>query len=138
MKPTSRKHRLFIDANILISGLFFRGPEKNLLRLGILNRFDLVTCDYVIMEVNEVIGRKFPESANEAGRLLSTLKVIETETGDEYLQLIRDRRDAPVLATALKSKSDYLITGDKDFHTPEIKKKLKALTAKQFLNKYMK
>jgi len=50
---------------------------------------------------------------------------------------IRDINDVPVLAYAVKSKVDMLITGDKDFDDVEIKK-MKILKPNQYKDKYIK
>lgn len=138
MTSTQRKLSVFVDANILVSGLFYKGPENTLLRLGILGLIELVTCGHVIMEVEEVVKRKFPESSQDVKKILYALKITETETKGEARKLIRDKKDAPILASALRYKPDYLITGDKDFHTPEIKKKINTATTSQFLKEYLK
>ena len=133
MAANTRRPDVFIDANILISGLFFEGPESNLLKLGVLGLVNLVTCSFVIEEVQEVIRRKFPEAENNFREITSTLTVLKTEWGGEARRLIRDGKDVPVLATALKYQPDYFVTGDEDFYTPEIKKRLNIVRTRQFL-----
>ena len=39
----------------------------------------------------------------------------------ERAKVIRDEKDIPILAAAMASKVDYLITGDPYFHTEESK-----------------
>ncbi len=77
------------------------------------------------MEVDEVVKRKFPESSRDVRKILHTLRIVETGTGDEALKLIRDKKDAPILAAALKHMPDCLVAGDRAFHTHEIKGKNK-------------
>ena len=56
---------------------------------------------------------------------------IETE---KLKTLIRDPKDIPILAAAVSAKPDLFVTGDKDFHTPEVKKLIPVYTATQALN----
>lgn len=49
------------------------------------------------------------------------------------VELIKDERDAPILACALAVKPDFFITGDKDFLTKEIKQKVNTITPAEFL-----
>ena len=126
--------RVFIDANILISGLFFKGPESIVLRLGILGLIDIVTCEFVVEEVREVIRRKFPEAENKFDNLLEIITVLKTKKNGKARRLIRDKKDIPVLATAIEYRPDYFITGDEDFHTSEIKKLLNVVRTQDFLD----
>ncbi|MCX6010129.1 MAG: putative toxin-antitoxin system toxin component, PIN family [Chloroflexi bacterium] len=129
------RHRVFLDANTLISGLFYEGPESTLLQLGLTGIVELITCTLVIDEIRIVIQRKFPECEPMFSDVTNALTIIKTEDGKEAEELIRDRKDAPILASALKAYPDYLVTGDKDFHTPEIKKRLNVVTTKELLAK---
>ncbi|OYT52992.1 MAG: putative toxin-antitoxin system toxin component, PIN family [Candidatus Altiarchaeales archaeon ex4484_2] len=130
MKSTSPRLRVFIDSNIIM--------ENTILHLGIIGLIELTACDYIKKEVNEVVKRKFPESTHKVKEILDTLKTIKTQENKKALNIIRDPKDAPILATVLKYKPDYFITGDKDFHTKEIKNKIKVVTTKQFLKEYTK
>lgn len=49
--------------------------------------------------------------------------------------LIKDRKDAPILACALAVKPDYFVTGDKDFLTKEIRERVNTLTPGEFLRR---
>ena len=50
------RKKIFIDANVIISGTFFEGNESKLISLEDL---DLYTSDVVIEEVKDVAMRKF-------------------------------------------------------------------------------
>lgn len=54
------------------------------------------------------------------------------------IEEIRDKKDAPVLAAAMSSKADVLITGDLDFFSLEKPVGFKILTAGRFLREYFK
>ncbi len=131
------KPDVFIDANTLISGLFFTGPESRLLKLGVLETINLMTCDFVIEEVREVIRRKFPEAENTFDEIIPSLVVVRAEKNELAEKLIRDKKDIPVLAAVLKYKPDYFVTGDKDFHTHEIKKLVRVVTTSDVLEKFL-
>ena len=128
--------RVFVDANILISGLFFKGPENTLLKMGILGSINIVTCEFVIEEAREVIKRKFPEVENNFDNIIEIITVLKTEKNGNARKLMRDKKDIPVLATALKHKPDYFVTGDEDFHTSEIKGLLNVVRTQDFLKEF--
>lgn len=110
--------RVFLDANTLISGIVFSGPEHQLLKLGIRKQFELVTSEDVIEEIVEVINRKFPEKAFLVKEFLqlAEIKVIRRKDYGKLVerQKVRDAEDKHVLAAAFAAKSDVLVTGDKD------------------------
>ena len=137
MARNLRQAEVFIDANTLISGLFFEGPESVLLTVGVMGRVNLVTCSFVVEEVREVIRRKFPSAMSKFDDMMTVVTILKTEKDGRAKKLIRDRKDIPVLATALKHKPDYFVTGDDDFHTPEIKKLLNVVRTQEFLKKLL-
>lgn len=49
---------------------------------------------------------------------------------------IRDPKDFPLLASTLIAKPDLFISGDKDFHTDEIKEFLVVYTPADFLRDF--
>ncbi len=51
------KHRYFLDANVVISGLLWKGNERMLLESGDEGKVALVTSVYVLREVEDVLKR---------------------------------------------------------------------------------
>ncbi|ODS42414.1 MAG: hypothetical protein MSIBF_03565 [Candidatus Altiarchaeales archaeon IMC4] len=121
----------------MISGLFFKGPERILLKIGVAGWINLVTCGFVIDEVREVIRRKFPDAESSFEEVMTAVTVLKTESDGVAKNLMRDKKDIPVLATSLRYKPDYFVTGDSDFHTPEIKKQLNVVRTQEFLNEFI-
>lgn len=52
---------------------------------------------------------------------------------EQARSFIRDPKDAPILAAAITARPDMFVTGDKDFHTPEVKKLIPVQTTSQAL-----
>jgi len=126
------KRKVFVDTNVLISGIFFKGNESKLLSMS---NIDLITSDVVVEELKEVVRRKLKSFKTE--NLKIALEEIDLALKDftkivkeeEYrrelkrtLKLISNKKDAKILAAALIVKADYLVTGDEDFFIPEVKK----------------
>jgi putative PIN family toxin of toxin-antitoxin system len=122
----------------VISGLLFDGREKELLRGARVGLFVAVTSQYVLDEITGVLHRKFGLSLGAVAEVLSGLAtevvpepppaaVAEAES------LLRDPKDVPVLAAAIAAEVDGLVTGDKDLHTREVKKRLRVLTTREAL-----
>jgi putative PIN family toxin of toxin-antitoxin system len=114
------KPRVFLDTNILISGMVFAGNERKLLEATIDRKFVLMLSRDVIDETKEVLRRKFPKQAVLFPLFLRMVKHEEISRRaykrfvSKYAELIDDEADAPILAATVASKADYLATGDKE------------------------
>lgn len=135
-----------LDSNIILSGLFFEGNERELLKLALRGRITLVLSDRIAQEIREVTERKFSADASK-GKALELLNLIEscaeTVRKEEYAHLVveakravRDETDAPILAAAIAAKPECLITGDADFLALKQTLPFKILKTRQFLERF--
>ncbi len=111
--------RVVLDTNVVLSALLFKSGRVS-------HVFDLVTSGRVIPLVSK-------ETAGELVRVLSYPKFALTtqeqrsvlKTFLQFAEVVvpgivrkvpecRDPHDVPFLATAIKGKADYLVTGDRD------------------------
>ena len=119
--------RVFVDTNVLISGLIFRlGKEAALLELADQRAVSLVLCAHVISEARDVFDDKFTDRIHVLeGPLARGRYELAPEPGDADVEtaarLVRDQDDAAVLASILTSNPDVALTGDKDLLTDEVK-----------------
>lgn len=88
----------------------------------------------VIKELYDVVARKRNDKLNHIEEFLNTISYTLIPTPENYKGIpnIRDEKDKPILAAAIFSNVDYLITGDKDFLVLDIKKP-KILTMQEFI-----
>ena len=112
------KRKYFLDANVIISGLLWKGNERRLLEQGEESKGSLVTSVYVLKEVEDVLREmKFDEyKVDEFLIYLNSfieLKDASIEDVRKYWDALKDKSDVPVLAAAIKSKT-ILVTGDKE------------------------
>ena len=111
------KLKIFLDANIFVSGIIFQGKEHELLVKN--DKATFITSEDVIDETLRTIERKFPDSIKLAEVFLKIMKlrIIPREDYieklDEY-DLVRDREDRHILAAAEISKSEFIVSGDSD------------------------
>lgn len=120
--------RIFIDTNVLISAILFPGSKPALVLDYVLGKHTPIISTYTISECQAVFERKFPQKIE---RLRSFLHYTDYEAyktpetiAPSLFPPIRDISDLPVLASAVLSDSDILLTGDKDFKGIEIKRPL--------------
>lgn len=136
-----------MDANIWFTAA--RSPQGGsgyIIQLAKKNKVKLCISGQVIAEVernlrkkenNTVLLRHFDNLLTTNSTLILIDKEIES---NKYIRLI-NAKDAPVVAGAIKSQSDYLITLDKKhFFTPELagaKLPIKIVTPEMYLKKFL-
>jgi len=111
--------RIFIDANVLISGIVFEGNEREFLKKSISREIQLISSKDVINEVTKIIEMKFPEFLGVYRELLTILdiEIIPRKKYKDKIKsytVIRDKNDRHILASATEGKCEYIVTGDKD------------------------
>lgn len=117
---TKRYVRVFLDSNVILSGLFSdRGAPRILLDILSLNLSVIagITGRYNIMEIERNLRAKLPEAVpvykEYIGKLnLHIIPIPAMEELRKYTGAIA-AKDVPVLVSAIKGRADYLITGDK-------------------------
>lgn len=138
------RYKVFIDTNILLSGIFFEGNESIILNLV---ELDIVTSEDVVNELKSVARKKlkylkertFEIATAEIEKALSDIVVIPQTKYNHKLKdaeiLIKHKKDIPILAAVLYSKPDYFLTGDSHFFSDEIKSIVSVMTARDFLER---
>jgi len=132
--------RIFVDTNVLVSGLLYRGNESRVLELAIDRKIKLVLSKQVIEEAKRTLVEKFqleaPLSDAVVERWSKLAEIVEVPRDEDHkLRGLVSREDAPILAAAAKSRAECLLTGDRDFHREDVKRFIDVMTAKQFLEK---
>lgn len=132
--------RVFVDSNILISAVMSSKSLSGQVINLIIAEHQLIICSYSITEVSRVLSRRFPEALVAWDRFLTSLEFELTYTPSDPTSFpvldIRDEKDIPILVSVLLAQPDILVTGDKDFHTEEIKQHIVVLTPGDFLRSF--
>ena len=138
------KYKVFVDTNILLSGIFFEGNESSILDMVELN---LITSEDVVNELRKVVRKKlkylkertFEIGLAEIEKALSDIVIIPRTKYSHKLKeaefLIRHKKDISILAAVLYVKPDYFLTGDGHFFTDNIRSVVNVITAVDFLAK---
>jgi len=128
-----------LDTNVLISMILFPSARFMQMLEGITRKHTLVLSSFVVEELLDVAERKFPAKKDAVDRFLSSLGyelVYTPHKMPSNLFAIRDKKDYPVLYTAIVENVDVLITGDKDF-TDVVIEKPEIVTPAEFIEKYL-
>jgi len=138
------KYKVFVDTNILLSGIFFEGNESSILDMVELN---LITSEDVVNELRKVVRKKlkyleertFEIGLAEIEKALSDIVIIPRTKYSHKLKeaefLIRHKKNISILAAVLYVKPDYFLTGDGHFFTDNIRSVVNVITAVDFLAK---
>jgi putative PIN family toxin of toxin-antitoxin system len=120
--------RILVDTNIIISAALFPNGKVSLVLSHLFETHVVVIASYSIEEAKQVFLRKFPDKLKALESFLATIDYELFETPKKIdknkFPFIRDIYDLPVLASAIISDVDILITGDKDFDNIKLNKPL--------------
>ncbi len=130
--------RIMLDTNILISAIILNSPSLNKMIESIVNEHKLILSSYAISELKQVVRRRFKDKVKYLDEFLFAFPfelVYTPDTMREGLFVIKDKKDYPVLYTAIIEDVDILITGDKDFGELKLEKP-KILTPREFIDEF--
>lgn len=126
--------KVFLDTNVLVSAFISRGLSAEIFRL-IIKEHDLVIGDVILEEFQRILLRKFSMPRSQVRDILNYLDTFEKckYSGEESPLELIDKDDEKVLALAIKSNSDVLVTGDKDLLDIRENVNQKILNPREFL-----
>ena len=128
--------RVFVDTNIVISAILFPNGKTAKVFSHLLEKHTIIISSYIKEECKEVFEKKFPLKKEQLNIFFDGISFEEFKSPEEIEEQqypkIRDIKDLPVLASAILSDSDILITGDKDFEDVKIDKPLIFTPTKYF------
>ncbi len=107
--------RVFVDTNVLISAFIASGVSSKLFDL-LNEEHEIIVSPQVLSEFRRVTTDKFRADPSMIQDFLAEVLEHCEVVLPPYLTtvVVRDPDDIEILAAALKSKADYLVSGDKD------------------------
>jgi putative PIN family toxin of toxin-antitoxin system len=113
--------RAVLDTNVMVSGTFWRGIPRAILRSAIAREFVLVCSSDIIAELLRVISRdKFEKLRTVLGLSAAEIVAVIQEIAELVIpadvppDMIRDPKDISVLACAVGGQANVIVSGDKD------------------------
>lgn len=106
--------RLFLDSSVVLAACGrAAGASHAVFDLAAAQGWRLLTCDYVLREVERNLRERLPESARREWQLLRpALAVVEDELTHPWPVVFPAAKDRPVLFTAAAT-ADVLLTLDR-------------------------
>jgi len=113
LEKSSRKYKLVIDANVIISAVFGGYPEK-VIQISISH--EIFAPHILKRELEKFIekvesSKEFPRLKEFFNYILNHIKLVIIDRAEK---ISRDRSDDFYIAAAINEKVDFLISGDKD------------------------
>ncbi len=106
--------RIFFDADVLMAGSASQtGSSFLLLQLCEIRILAGLTCQQVVAECRRNLRKKLPEAEPIFNRIVErSLEIMENPTVDEQNKYrnMAHPKDLPILASAIRNQSNYLIT----------------------------
>lgn len=131
------KRRVVLDTNILISGIGWSGPPKEVVEAFLKGEFILLISESILNELEIVLNYKkfhfIPDYLKESliNNLLKAAEFVKTK---KKLDIIKeDPEDNKVLECALSGKADYIVTGNEHLLKLHKFNNIKILTPIEFL-----
>ncbi len=124
--------KVFLDTNVLASAFATRGLCADLFR-AVLAEEELVVGEVVLRELERVLRDRFRVPKDVTADILTMLRDFPVTPLPRELPNVslRDKDDIPVLASAIASGADILVTGDKNLLSLRAKLPLRILSPRQ-------
>ncbi len=132
--------RVILDTNVFVSGVFFRGPQYEILEAWRDGKVQLVVSPEILEEyqrVGEILAKQFPKV--DLGPIIDLLAVEAKLVLPPSLPepVCADPDDDKFLACALASKTKFVISGDKHLLEVSSYRAIKIVRPRKFVEEYL-
>jgi putative PIN family toxin of toxin-antitoxin system len=128
--------KIVLDANIFVSSFFWGGNPRLVLERVIKGTDELFITKEILDEIESVVGRpKFHADKEKTAYLINSIEEIGNKIvpKSRIRNGSRDKTDNKYIECAITADVDYIVSGD--MHLLELReyKKIKIVTAKNYL-----
>jgi uncharacterized protein len=131
--------KVILDTNVLVSGVFFKGPPYRIFQIWKKGHIDIVISHEILEEYRRVIqdvSTQFPHIDISNLFEMITLKAHFTLSLALHLQICNDPDDDRFFSAALASKTSIIISGDKHLLDKSGFSGITVLKPRKFLDLY--
>ena len=126
--------RIVPDTNIIISSVFWRGNPYEIIRRGILRKYQLITSAEILDEVVDKLRNKFKFPGGNIQEFIDILLTYcHVVKPANKFDVMRDKKDNKIIECAFDGKAEYIVTGDPDLLDLKEFRGIKIIKAKEFL-----
>ena len=107
--------RVVLDTNVWIAGLIARGTCTELIE-HCLSEHEISISDWILSEIARVLGDRFSYSTERIQEVRDWLRDVGRpfDLAGDPPKACRDPDDDHILLTAIQSRADCIVTGDRD------------------------
>jgi putative PIN family toxin of toxin-antitoxin system len=128
--------RVVFDTNVFISGLHFGGKPALVLQMAARPECLLVTSEDILLEVEDVLLRKFLWSArNVAATLMGLRALSEVVQPGIVISDCEDADDNRILEAAVAGRAAYIVSGDRHLLRMKAFRGVRILTVSEFIDR---
>ena len=132
--------RIVVDTNVLISGVFFGGFPRKILRASVEGRVRACASMEILNEYQEIIREMVRRKQGNIdvsilNPLIRSMEVIEPAS---KIEICRDPDDDKFINCAKDAQAIYIVSGDKDLLVIQQFENISIVTAKEFCERYLK
>ena len=132
--------RIVVDTNVLISGVFFGGFPRKILKASVEGRVRACASMEILNEYQEIIREMVRRKqgnidASILNPLIRSMEVIEPTS---KIEICRDPDDDKFINCARDAQAMYIVSGDKDLLVIQEFENISIVTAKEFCGRYLK
>ena len=106
--------RVVIDTNILVSALVFGKEPAEVLKLSSAGRIKAVTSSVLLLELSEVLSKKFRFSDQRIQTIEAKLRKVSAVVTPSQKVTLLGSADDRVLEAAVAGKCHHIVTGDRE------------------------
>ena len=132
--------KIILDANVLISGIFFSGPPYQILKAWKEGKIQIAVSKEILAEyhrVAEELSEKFPSVEISQILALFTIHAEMVNTQGLEVSVCEDPDDNMFISCALGSKSKIIVSGDKHLLKISGYQEIEVLKPRMFLDNYL-
>jgi putative PIN family toxin of toxin-antitoxin system len=132
--------RVVLDTNVLISGSFYSGPPKRILKALIEGKFQMALSPEILSEYRRVGENFSPEHPNpDFERMLSLLvtQALIVDAPELEKPLCRDPHDDKFIACALAVGAEVIVSGDNDLLSLSDRLPITVMSPNEFIDEYL-
>jgi uncharacterized protein len=132
--------RVVLDTNVLISGIFFKGPPYRILKAWRANEIDLIVSREILEEYRrtaEILADRFPPVDLQAILLLIEKEAKFCDAPALPNPVCVDPDDDKFIACALSSGAGMIVSGDKHLLKVSGFQGIRVIRPREFVDTYL-
>jgi uncharacterized protein len=123
------------DTNVLVAAIITEGICSKLLRRARAGEFSLISCPFILKELQRILLKKFRLSNEDIASAMEPISEAVSRVIEHSLKITdicRDADDDNIIACAAVAKADYIVTGDSDLLEIKSYQGVKIITPRDF------